>query len=115
MCGGGDGFLQRRGDVLHDVMLGLHPAQERPGALMLRVGDHRGGLALFDDYPTIHEYDVVGDLAGEPTSVINNPQHDRTRSFLRRMQSEHHAVEHVPTTLEEVVLAKKTQDLEEAE
>ena len=52
---------------------------------------------------------------GEPTSVINNPQHDRTRSFLRRMQSEHRAVEHVPTTLEEVVLAKKTQDLEEAE
>ena len=52
---------------------------------------------------------------GEPTSVINNPQHDRTRSFLRRMQSEHHAVEHVPTTLEEVVLAKQTQDLEEAE
>ena len=26
---------------------------------------------------------------GDPTSVINNPQHDRTRSFLRRVQSEH--------------------------
>jgi len=48
---------------------------------------------------------------GDPTSVINNPQHDRTRSFLRRVQSEHHAVEHVPATVQEAV----HQDPEEAE
>jgi polar amino acid transport system ATP-binding protein len=40
---------------------------------------------------------------GDPKSVINNPQHDRTRSFLRRMQSEHQAVEHVPATLQAAV------------
>ena len=52
---------------------------------------------------------------GDPTSVINNPQHERTRSFLRRMQSEHQAVEHVPVTLQEAVAAATPQDLEEAE
>ena len=52
---------------------------------------------------------------GDPTSVINNPQHDRTRSFLRRMQSEHHAIEHVPATLQEAVAATSPQDREEAE
>jgi polar amino acid transport system ATP-binding protein len=52
---------------------------------------------------------------GEPTSVINNPQHARTRSFLRRMQSEHQVVEHIPTTLEEAILAEHPQDLDEAE
>jgi len=60
---------------------------------------------------------------GDPTSVINNPQHDRTRSFLRRMQSEPQAVEHVPATLEEAILAEtrhlaestKDPDLDEAE
>jgi len=61
---------------------------------------------------------------GDPKSVINNPQHDRTRSFLRRMQSETHAVEHVPATLEEAILAEtrhhlaestKDPDLDEAE
>ena len=51
---------------------------------------------------------------GDPQSVINNPQHARTRSFLRRMQSEHHAVEHVPTTLHEAVAAASHQDPEEA-
>ena len=58
---------------------------------------------------------------GNPTSVINNPQHDRTKSFLRRMQSEPHAVEHVPASLQEAIIAeeklaeKKKQDLEEEE
>jgi polar amino acid transport system ATP-binding protein len=52
---------------------------------------------------------------GEPNSVINNPQHDRTRSFLRRMQSERHSVEHVPTTLEEAILAEHATDLDEDE
>ena len=50
---------------------------------------------------------------GDPRSVINNPQHDRTKSFLRRMQSEHQAVEHVPATLEEAIIAEKHDDLEE--
>jgi len=52
---------------------------------------------------------------GNPTSVINNPQHDRTRSFLRRMQSEHHAVEHVPESLQDAIIAVHPQDLDEAE
>ena len=53
---------------------------------------------------------------GNPTSVINDPQHARTRSFLRRMQSEHHAVEHVPQTVQEAITAAATQqDLEETE
>jgi len=52
---------------------------------------------------------------GDPKSVINNPQHARTKSFLRRMQSEHQAVEHVPTTLHEAVAATTHQDPEEAE
>jgi polar amino acid transport system ATP-binding protein len=37
---------------------------------------------------------------GDPKSVINNPQHDRTRSFLRRMQAEPQAVEHIPESLQ---------------
>ncbi len=52
---------------------------------------------------------------GEPTSVINNPQHDRTRSFLRRMQSDPQAVAHVPTTLEAAILAGQLKHPEEAE
>ncbi|HYO20666.1 MAG TPA: ATP-binding cassette domain-containing protein, partial [Dermatophilaceae bacterium] len=40
---------------------------------------------------------------GDPKSVINNPQHARTKSFLRRMQEEPQAVEHVPATLEEAI------------
>ncbi len=43
---------------------------------------------------------------GDPKSVINNPQHPRTKSFLSRMQSEHQAVEHVPATLEEAIAVK---------
>jgi polar amino acid transport system ATP-binding protein len=42
---------------------------------------------------------------GDPKSVINNPQHARTKSFLSRMQAEHQAVEHVPATLEEAIIA----------
>jgi polar amino acid transport system ATP-binding protein len=51
---------------------------------------------------------------GDPTSVINNPQHARTRSFLRRMQSEHKAVEHVPASLQDAVAAEH-RDLDEDE
>jgi len=52
---------------------------------------------------------------GEPTSVINNPRHERTRSFLRRMQSEPQAVEHIPATLQDAIAAEEHHDLEEDE
>ena len=42
---------------------------------------------------------------GDPRSVINNPQHARTKSFLSRMQAEPQAVEHVPASLEEAIIA----------
>jgi polar amino acid transport system ATP-binding protein len=40
---------------------------------------------------------------GDPKSVINNPQHARTRSFLSRMQAEPQVVEHIPETLEQAI------------
>jgi polar amino acid transport system ATP-binding protein len=40
---------------------------------------------------------------GDPKSVINNPQHERTRSFLRRVQSEPQVVEHIPESLQAAV------------
>jgi polar amino acid transport system ATP-binding protein len=52
---------------------------------------------------------------GEPRSVINNPQNDRTKSFLRRMQSEPQAVEHVPATLQEAIVAETKKHPREAE
>ena len=52
---------------------------------------------------------------GDPTSVINNPQHDRTKSFLRRIQSEDQAVDHVPATLQEAIATESQPELEEAE
>jgi polar amino acid transport system ATP-binding protein len=51
---------------------------------------------------------------GDPTSVINNPQHERTKSFLRRMQSEPQAVEHIPESLQDAIAAEK-HELDEAE
>jgi len=37
---------------------------------------------------------------GKPRSVINDPQHERTKSFLRRMRAEHHeGLEHIPDHL----------------
>src|ERR1035437_8275676 len=44
---------------------------------------------------------------GDPKSVINNPQHERTKSFLSRMQAEPQAVEHVPESLEEAIIAEE--------
>ena len=44
---------------------------------------------------------------GDPKSVINNPQHERTKSFLSRMQAEPRAVEHVPESLEEAIIAEE--------
>ena len=52
---------------------------------------------------------------GNPVSVINNPQHARTRSFLRRMQSEPQAVEHIPESLQDAIAAEKLHHLEEDE
>jgi polar amino acid transport system ATP-binding protein len=49
---------------------------------------------------------------GDPRSVINNPQHPRTRSFLSRMQAEPQAVEHVPVSLEEAFLAEQQKQEE---
>jgi polar amino acid transport system ATP-binding protein len=51
---------------------------------------------------------------GNPRSVINNPQHERTKSFLRRIQAEPQALEHVPATLQEAIAAEHKR-LEEAE
>jgi polar amino acid transport system ATP-binding protein len=53
---------------------------------------------------------------GDPKSVIDNPQHPRTKSFLRRIEAEPQAVEHVPETLEEVLAEQKRRaDLQEPE
>jgi len=50
---------------------------------------------------------------GDPRSVIDNPQHPRTKSFLRRMRSEPQAVEHVPTSLQDAILAEEKRLEEE--
>jgi polar amino acid transport system ATP-binding protein len=46
---------------------------------------------------------------GDPRSVIDNPQHARTRSFLSRMQAEPQAVEHVPASLQEAITTEQRQ------
>jgi polar amino acid transport system ATP-binding protein len=68
------------------------------------VADH---VVFMDDGVVVEQ--------GEPSSVINNPQHERTRSFLRRMQSEPQAVEHIPQSLQDAIAAEKLHNLEEAE
>jgi polar amino acid transport system ATP-binding protein len=68
------------------------------------VADH---VVFMDDGVVVEE--------GDPRSVIDNPQHDRTRSFLRRMQSEPQAIEHVPATLQEAIMAERQHHLEEEE
>jgi polar amino acid transport system ATP-binding protein len=50
---------------------------------------------------------------GDPKSVINNPQHERTRSFLRRVQSEPQAVEHIPESLQAAVATGTHRHLED--
>jgi len=52
---------------------------------------------------------------GDPASVINDPQHTRTRSFLRRIKSEPQAVEHVPATLHDAIIAEQRQDPRESD
>jgi len=68
------------------------------------VADH---VVFMDDGVVIEQ--------GEPKSVINSPQHVRTRSFLRRMQSEPQAVEHIPESLQDAIAAEKHHDLKEDE
>ncbi|MDQ1483722.1 MAG: polar amino acid transport system ATP-binding protein, partial [Actinomycetota bacterium] len=68
------------------------------------VADH---VVFMDDGVVVEQ--------GDPRSVIDTPQHDRTRSFLRRMQSEPQAVEHVPATLQEAILAEQEHHLQEEE
>jgi polar amino acid transport system ATP-binding protein len=62
------------------------------------VADH---VVFMDDGVVVEQ--------GDPRSVINNPQHPRTRSFLSRMQDEPQAVDHVPASLKEVILTKEQQ------
>jgi polar amino acid transport system ATP-binding protein len=51
---------------------------------------------------------------GDPKSVIDNPQHPRTKSFLHRIEAKPQAVEHVPESLEEAILAEqRLQELPE--
>jgi polar amino acid transport system ATP-binding protein len=67
------------------------------------VADH---VVFMDDGVVVEQ--------GDPTSVINNPQHERTRTFLRRLQSEPQAVEHVPPSLQEAIAAEhKRLELDE--
>ena len=68
------------------------------------VADH---VVFIDDGVVVEQ--------GDPMSVINNPQHDRTRSFLRRIQSKPQAVEHIPATLQDAIAAEKHDDFEEDE
>jgi polar amino acid transport system ATP-binding protein len=44
---------------------------------------------------------------GDPKSVIDNPQHPRTKSFLHRIEAEPQAIEHVPESLQEAILAEE--------
>jgi polar amino acid transport system ATP-binding protein len=44
---------------------------------------------------------------GDPKSVIDNPQHPRTKAFLRRIEAEPPTIEHVPESLEEAILAEE--------
>ena len=65
------------------------------------VADH---VVFMDDGVVVEE--------GDPKSVINNPQHARTKSFLSRIQSAPQAVEHVPATLQEAI-AEEERRLQE--
>jgi polar amino acid transport system ATP-binding protein len=68
------------------------------------VADH---VVFMDDGVVVEQ--------GDPKSVIDNPQHDRTRSFLRRMKSEPQAVEHVPATLQEAIITEEEKQHQEDE
>src|SRR5258708_3863609 len=63
-------------------------AEERLGALVLRVGEERLGLVLLDDLTTIHEDHAVGHGAGEAHFVGDA---DHGHAFLGEFD---HDVEH---------------------
>jgi polar amino acid transport system ATP-binding protein len=55
-------------------------------AFAREVADH---VVFMDDGVVLEQ--------GHPRSVINDPQHERTRAFLRRMRAEHHeGADHIP-------------------
>jgi polar amino acid transport system ATP-binding protein len=77
----------------------------REGTTMIVVTHEMSFAREVADHVVFMDGGVVVEQ-GEPKSVINNPQHARTKSFLSRMQSEHQAVEHVPESLQEAILAE---------
>jgi polar amino acid transport system ATP-binding protein len=77
----------------------------REGTTMIVVTHEMSFAREVADHVVFMDGGVVVEQ-GEPKSVINNPQHARTRSFLSRMQSERQAVEHVPESLQEAILAE---------
>ncbi|HEY5247836.1 MAG TPA: amino acid ABC transporter ATP-binding protein, partial [Dermatophilaceae bacterium] len=78
----------------------------REGTTMIVVTHEMSFAREVADHVVFMDGGVVVEQ-GDPRSVINNPQHPRTKSFLSRMQSEPQAVEHVPETLEEAILAEE--------
>ena len=77
----------------------------REGTTMIVVTHEMSFAREVADHVVFMDGGVVVEQ-GEPKSVINNPQHARTKSFLSRMQSEHQAVEHVPESLQEAILGQ---------
>jgi polar amino acid transport system ATP-binding protein len=78
----------------------------REGTTMIVVTHEMSFAREVADHVVFMDGGVVVE-EGDPKSVINNPQHPRTRSFLSRMQAEPQAVEHVPETLEEAIIAEE--------
>jgi polar amino acid transport system ATP-binding protein len=74
----------------------------REGTTMIVVTHEMSFAREVADHVVFMDGGVVVE-EGDPKSVINNPQHPRTRSFLSRMQAEPQAVEHVPDSLEEAI------------
>jgi polar amino acid transport system ATP-binding protein len=77
----------------------------REGTTMIVVTHEMSFAREVADHVVFMDGGVVVEQ-GDPKSVINNPQHSRTRSFLRRMQAEPQAVEHVPESLQDAILAE---------
>jgi len=74
----------------------------REGTTMIVVTHEMSFAREVADHVVFMDGGVVVE-EGDPTSVINNPQHARTRSFLSRMQNDPRVVEHVPESLEEAI------------
>jgi len=87
-------------------------ARERALALLERVGLQDKPAAypsqLSADHVVFMDDGVVVEQ-GDPRAVINNPQNARTKSFLSRMLAEPQAVEHVPASLQEAIVAEEQQ------